>query len=211
MYLTDADITRFWQKVDKSGDCWLWTSAKRTGYGIFGVTHDGKRRMLSAHRISYFLANEFIDNRQVCHSCDTPACVNPDHLFLGTSQDNNTDKHNKGRGNFPLTNEQVMDIRSRELSPTMCRELAEEFNSNFSTIKNVLTGKQYSWLPGEREIPEQFTGRTLTPEQVEEIRQASLNPKWGWQAKLARKFGVGRATINHVYKERLAYSRISED
>jgi HNH endonuclease len=92
---TTKDITRFWAKVDKSGDCWLWKASKNhDGYGRLQVNG----RAIAAHRISYEIAHGPIpDGLCVCHHCDTPACVNPSHLFLGTHWDNKQDSVRKGR------------------------------------------------------------------------------------------------------------------
>ncbi len=96
---------RYWAKVDldgpipphqpQLGPCWLWTAGLRSAYGTFG----GKL----VHRIMMeWVTKEPIPKAlQVCHRCDTPRCVRPSHLFLGTSLDNMRDKMQKGRGRFP--------------------------------------------------------------------------------------------------------------
>ena len=78
--------TRFWSKVDKSGDCWLWTAGTfGTGYGAFGI--DGK--MHSAHRVAYELENGPIPPKLVIdHICHTPKCVRPSHLRAATVKQN---------------------------------------------------------------------------------------------------------------------------
>lgn len=90
-----ATAKRFWALVEKTDSCWLWTgSTWDHGYGEFKVL--GERVL--AHRYSYELANGPIpDARLVCHKCDVPLCVRPDHLFLGTAGDNNRDAAAKGR------------------------------------------------------------------------------------------------------------------
>jgi hypothetical protein len=88
--------TRFWMRVDKSGECWVWTGGRGDhGYGSFS---DDEGRSVSAHRFSYQLHNSLIPaGMVVCHKCDNPPCVRPDHLFLGSQADNVRDMMEKGR------------------------------------------------------------------------------------------------------------------
>lgn len=130
---------RFWSKVDKSGDCWLWiASVNNTGYGEFGIG----RKVVKAHRVAYELVVGKIPSKMcVLHRCDNPPCVNPTHLFIGTLKDNAVDMTKKGRrykpynkgskhGNAKLTEESVMEMR--KLYP------------NASTLKEYLViGKKY--------------------------------------------------------------------
>ena|SRR6478609_4188748 len=88
---------RFWAKVEKTDACWLWTaSLTKGGYGQFWFTLPRKR--IDAHRAAWIITNGPIpDGLYVCHHCDTPRCVRPDHLFLGTPHDNTQDVIRKGR------------------------------------------------------------------------------------------------------------------
>src|SRR5262245_12418777 len=95
--MNDKDTRRFWSKVDKTGICWLWRGARnRQAYGMFHLQGEMRR----AHRVAYELTYGAIpDGLFVCHTCDTPACVRPDHLWLGTARDNAQDCKAKGRLN----------------------------------------------------------------------------------------------------------------
>ena len=91
---------KFWAKVDKSGDCWIWKGDTQ-GPGRYGrvTRYLGTKRFREyAHRISYRLHYGSIKKGMlVCHKCDNPPCVNPDHLFLGTHRDNMLDMFGKKR------------------------------------------------------------------------------------------------------------------
>lgn len=111
---------RFWSKVEIRGadDCWLWQARLNfKGYGTF----KWQGKMFQAHRVAYILTHGPIPERSlVCHSCDTPGCANPAHLWIGSNVDNMQDKLAKGRqhdtsgaknANAKLTDSSIRDIR----------------------------------------------------------------------------------------------------
>lgn len=119
--------------------CWIWLGYLNTsGYG--GITWKNKTNL--AHRLSYMFYNGDIPKGMyVCHSCDTPACVNPDHLFVGTPMDNQKDKVIKNRQSkgmsskkAKLTDEIVKEIRRSECGP---KELSLRYGINISTVHKI--------------------------------------------------------------------------
>lgn len=100
MLLKTSLIERFEDKyfIEPNSGCWLWMgSTFGFGYGRFWFN----KSEMPAHRWSYeYHKGPIPDGLCVLHKCDTPACVNPDHLFLGTKADNNKDRENKGRNNY---------------------------------------------------------------------------------------------------------------
>lgn len=141
---------RFWEKVDKTGDCWLWIGRCWTnGYGRFllGSKVDRSRREVLTHRLSYEWANGPIpDNLLVCHSCDANyprsdityrRCVRPDHLFLGTPADNSIDMANKGRAKGKSKNFRT-EYRGRSImTPDTVRAMRQEYATGNWTVAEV--------------------------------------------------------------------------
>lgn len=96
---------RFWEKVEKTDSCWIWTgSIKPNGYGkAYAGTKPGSRNRSvheQAHRLAFKLTHGYLPEGHkvvICHSCDNPRCVNPSHLFVATQKDNLADMYRKGR------------------------------------------------------------------------------------------------------------------
>lgn len=144
-------VERFWSKVEKTSDCWCWKakSVDANGYGIFKI---GKRSF-RAHRLAWELANGHTPGTLlVCHTCDTPWCVNPGHLFLGTPRDNYYDCLAKGRyspkgtGNAAskLDDIGIRKIRRLYASGTWSqRAIARKFNVNQTTISAIVRGAKW--------------------------------------------------------------------
>lgn len=96
VWVKEIDKARFWSKVKDMGYCWEWQAGKdNCGYGQYKAAGE----YIKASRFAYQIINgPLVDGLQVLHKCDNPGCVNPDHLFTGTHQDNMNDKLRKGRG-----------------------------------------------------------------------------------------------------------------
>jgi HNH endonuclease len=147
---------RFWRQVAKAGpdDCWLWTGKGGDGrYGSMQLGGKGTKHRL-VHRLSWELANGGSppDGMVVMHTCDTPLCVNPAHLVLGTFAENTADMIAKGRkrtvakvgnenGKALLTPEMVRYIRASDKSQA---ELARELGVDKNTVRGVLIGRTWS-------------------------------------------------------------------
>ena len=135
---------RFWRKVDKAGpdDCWLWNAYTNGRYGQIRSSKKPFPQLL-AHRVSYEMnVGEIPDGMDVMHSCDTPLCVNPKHLSVGTRQDNMDDMVSKNRQKRSKLNkvdrERIFDMRR---SGALMREIASVFDVSRPMISMILSGK----------------------------------------------------------------------
>ncbi len=149
--LTPSVIRLFLEKIKKTDTCWLWTSeTDRKGYGLAYAgkkTRGGRSATQYAHRVSYALAfREVPAGLVVMHTCDTPACVHPDHLKLGTVADNIKDREAKGRGakerptlrKIPV--EGVIEIR--RLSDWPASYFAKKYGVCVSHISKIRNGQK---------------------------------------------------------------------
>lgn len=142
------EVERFHQKYEKKENgCWIWTGGTRpNGKGqLYGRHHLDNGAAEGAHRFSYALANGLIpDGAYICHKCDTPLCVNPDHLFASDHIGNMRDMVEKGRsyrgrgenkrGRAALTNEQAEQIREMNLSQS---KIAKIFGISQATVGRI--------------------------------------------------------------------------
>ena len=154
---TKSVESRLLAKVKRNAEtgCWEWTASKqRGGYGQINV--GGKAgKPLRAHRVSYSIfCGEIPDGLHVLHKCDNRACVNPEHLFLGTNADNQADMDAKGRrvnvplkgeanGACKLTRAEVIAIRSANSTQ---RALAAQFGISRSQVHNIRSGRLWKCL-----------------------------------------------------------------
>lgn len=118
------------------------------GNAGYGLDYDpDTQKTIGAHRLSFKRAYGYLP-KVVMHTCDTPTCVNPEHLKAGTQSDNIQDAISKGRykKQTKLTKEQVLAILEDTRS---CKKVAVDYNVNPSTIHNVRIGRTYSDISGK--------------------------------------------------------------
>jgi hypothetical protein len=146
----------FWNNCAKQENgCWLWTKSTTRGYGE--LHYKGTTR--KAHRVAWELTyGDIPKGMVVCHRCDNPRCINPDHLFIGTQADNIKDCIEKGRARHisprgesnpraVLTEQQVIDARRRyRQGGVFYKELAAEYGVGFYAIAQAVKGKSWAWL-----------------------------------------------------------------
>lgn len=155
------EFYRFWMKVKVTETCWEWTATivKDTGYGHFWL-HDKNVR---AHRASWeFFIGGIPEEVCVLHHCDNPKCVRPDHLFLGTIEDNNRDRDNKGRAAdtrgsknaiSKLTEGDIPDIRRRAAAGESHYAIARDYGVTDATIYAIAVGRAWKHVPDMLEKP----------------------------------------------------------
>ncbi len=174
---------RFWAKVQKSDGCWAWTASKdRKGYGCFRIS---RREGIQAHRLSYILHfGAVLDGDLVCHHCDNPSCVRPEHLFSGSPGKNTADMIGKGRWSrppvfrgdaHPLRRRPELAVRGDAHPLRKCPELAAR---------------------GER-----VGGAKLTAIQVVEMRR--LKAGGARTVELAKAFGVSVTNVKDIVARRI--------
>lgn len=153
---SDSTIARFWQKVDRRGpdECWEWTASTQAGgYGQFRVSRP--RRKVRAHIMAYQISKGPTNGLLVCHSCDNPPCCNPQHLWLGTHDDNMKDAaakkrfrgHNmKGEANprAILKIPDVQCIREQIAGGKTNIAIAAQYGVTHSMISRIRLGKAWT-------------------------------------------------------------------
>lgn len=140
---------RFLTKVNVTDGCWIWIAAlTQEGYGTYWW--DGKTR--PAHRYSWsFFNGDIPQGMVICHNCDVPSCVNPDHLFLGTIQDNHADMVEKRRnvsgeksGLSKLTEIQVIEMRNKYKNDNCSlRDLSKHYGITRENVWCIVKNKTW--------------------------------------------------------------------
>lgn len=213
---------RFWAFVDKTGPeirdglgpCWIWMGSRNgRGYGQFGANW---RKPVYAHRYSWELAHgQEPGDMCVCHHCDTPSCVRPDHLFLGTAKDNARDMVAKGRAKKDgLPGEKnPRAILSEQSARDICREyatgrvsqleLARRYGVARVTIGCLIRGASWPGISAPRKVDgrrgvrgEHHPLAKLTSKGVSAIKLALARGET--QRSIARRHGVSQGLINKI-------------
>ena len=137
-------IQRFWNKVEKTDGCWLWIGSKsKRGYGYFEI----KGKTFKSHRVAYEISiGKIPRDKYVCHHCDNPSCVRPEHLWIGTFEENNHDMMRKGRMRSlgvpcklsPEQKEKMRNLYSKR--NITLEELATLFKVSIGTVHGIVRG-----------------------------------------------------------------------
>lgn len=145
------------RRFDDVSGCWEWPGSRnpQNGYGQLSSWSDGKRRVYTAHRVSFLaFVGEIEAGKHVLHKCDNRPCFNPDHLFIGTHKENMEDMSAKGRatsvvlrgskhGKSKITEKQAREIRS---SSAPLATLSRIYGISFSAISAIRTGKTWTHI-----------------------------------------------------------------
>jgi hypothetical protein len=147
---------RFWSKVHKTEGCWIWLAFKnRDGYGRFGISTGERKYVCLAHRFAWIITiGPIPKGMNVLHRCDNPACCHPDHLFLGTQQDNVADQMAKGRKpkgeecfNATMSDEKVRHIKEALKDTTVTKaSIARRFDVHYFTLTQIAYGKSWAHI-----------------------------------------------------------------
>lgn len=204
---------RFFDRVqiDLISGCWRWTGrTNKQGYGLIageidGVRYAPKGQALLAHRASWIIHNGPIEDNGtyhgtvVMHVCDTPGCVNPQHLKLGTQADNVLDMIQKGRKvsgtpsgvkhwNSSIKDQADIDLICATKGKT--KELADKYGVDVCTIKRIRRRNGAGV-----DDPAKFVNKPLSQADIEYIRSTPPGTRG-----LGKRFGVGKTTIANIRK-----------
>lgn len=213
---------RFWTKVDKEhpSGCWIWTANRNNkGYGLFRP--GGSAPKMLAHRVSYLDAcGPIPEGGMILHSCDTPLCVNPDHLRVGTAQDNASDMDIRGRRVVsPMRGEDnpqskldastVLLMRDAYLAGESAKSISRRFCFEFATVSDVLRAKSWrSVLRPEEDAAlsaaarsARMSAKKITKAQADDIRVRLSKGERG--VDVAKLFGISAATVSDIKRRKI--------
>jgi hypothetical protein len=214
--MDDSTLKRFMDKVKTVGECWQWTGAntrKKNGYGVIRI---GTTKILT-HRLSWLHhKGEIPDSSLVLHQCDNSLCVRPDHLFLGTQQDNVTDMMNKNRRGIHDVSKGVDHFNSK-LTPEIIKaiasdirtqaEIAKQYNVSQSVISKIKLNQ--AWKHIERtnaQIPPHRRGhRKLCEHDIITIRHDKRT-----NVAIAKSYNISNQQVSNI-KRRISWKDLYPD
>lgn len=170
----DRELMRnFWRYVEQQPNgCWRWIGG--TTNQLYGRFWDGRRKVL-AHRYAFeTLVGDIPDGMLICHKCDNPNCVNPDHMFIGTMQDNMDDAKQKGR----------LNGRPRVIRPD---------------CESIRKGRTRKYKPVH--TPQKRGRKSLVPLEVIEQIVSKFDGTWGQKTSLANEFGITPQRVQYILRK----------
>lgn len=209
MNYSQKTVNRFWRKVINPGNwdsekCFIWNACvNNDGYGQFSLNN----RSFPAHKFSYeFYFGPVSDGFEVCHICNNPPCVNPNHLYLATHKENMEYMVECNRvGSARQTTESILEMLNKiNLGVyTSTVQIMEDYNMTKVTVHNILTGKAWRTITKDKYTDQDLKRlhrlidhRSLTNDQV---RQIKLMIKQGnTNANIARYFQIPPKTVSYI-------------
>lgn len=213
-----GDLDRYSSKVDTTpglgprGDCWEWSGGLRCKYGQFSIRKNGRYITYFAHRMAYETATNRIipDGQCVLHHCDNPKCVKVFiHLFLGTHQDNMTDKSEKQRqsigenhGMAKFTWTQVIEIRKLyNTGEYTMQQLANRFNVHQTSIADIITNK--IWYDNNYTRINFKKGNSLLCIEDAKAIRIKYSTRRYTQKQLANEFNTSQVNISNIINNKI--------
>lgn len=188
---------RFEEKYIVNGDtgCWEWQGATvGIGYGHLSGERGGKSKI--AHRYSYETHKGPIpDGLVICHHCDNPACVNPDHLFAADHAENMRDMANKGRARL-LSSEEVIDCVARFESGQSLASIANDYGVSRVTVTRAIAAAKNNDFGGEARKGSKYY--TILSEDDREAIKVALKDDGLSIMRIAKIFNVDRKTVRNI-------------
>lgn len=218
--LSEDDKRRFFSRVRINGtdDCHEWHGkSNNMGYGIISF----RKVYFLCHRVAYYLDSyQQPGNLRVCHKCDNPKCVNPKHLFLGTSKDNSQDMANKGRSTkgtshwgSKLTEDDIPKIRDLHTEGVSIQQIADKFRISRCRISDIILCKTWKHTirpvdlqivdarraKGSLYVGESHSQAVLKNEDVLRIREMYAAGGWSHD-RIGKLFGVQGGAVGDIIR-----------